>query len=106
MLRGRRAKYTRVGFLTRTQSDPSVEHGIDVEIMTVELPLQADRSAHTHPANQASNPITQNVGALQRLFHETRVTGPPVNTPDLRPFRSFNAVRAIPFGIFRNHNAA
>src|SRR5260370_31395152 len=106
MLRGRRAKYTRVGFLMRTQSDPSVEHGIDVEIMTVELALQPDRSAHTHAANQASNPIAQNVGALQCLFHETRVTGPRVNLPYRRPFRAFDAVRAIPFGIFRNHNAA
>src|SRR3979411_2947061 len=74
--------------------------------MTVELPLQPDGSADAHAANQPPDPVAQNVGAFERLFHDARIAGPCENLAYRGPFRAFDTVRAIPFGIFRNHNAA
>jgi hypothetical protein len=61
MLRGGRAKYPRVGLLMHAQGDSGLEHGIDIEVMTVELPLQPDRAADAHAADQPPNAIAQNV---------------------------------------------
>src|ERR1700730_2426418 len=106
MLRTCRAEYPRVGLLTHPQGDSGLEHGIDIEVMTVELPLQPDGSADAPAANQPPDPVAQNVGALERLFHEARIAGPRENLAYRGPFRAFDAVRAIPFRIFRHNNAA
>src|SRR3979411_1025621 len=106
MLRTCRAEYPRVGLLTHPQCDSGLQHGIDIEVMTVELPLQPDGSAHAHPENHPPDPVAQNVGAFERLFHDARIAGPCENLAYRGPFRAFDAVRAIPFRIFRNHNAA
>jgi hypothetical protein len=74
--------------------------------MTVELPLQADGSADAHATDQPSNSIAQDVGAIEGFFNQARITGPRGDLTYSSPFRAFNAVRAIPFGIFRNHHAA
>src|SRR5216683_279626 len=91
---------------THPQRDSRLQHRIDIEIVTVELPLQPDGSADAHAANQPPDPVAQNVGALERLFHDAWIAGPRQNLAYRGPFRAFDAVRAIPFRIFRNHNAA
>src|ERR1700687_2618655 len=74
--------------------------------MTVELSFQAHRPADANAADQPSNPVAQNVGAVECVFYEARVAGPRENLAYCRPIRALDAVRAIPFGIFRNHYAA
>src|SRR3984893_8770742 len=106
MLRTCRAEYPRVGLLTHPQRDSGLQHGIDIEVMTVELPFQPDGSADADPANQPPYPIARTVGALKRLLHDALIAGVCENLAYRGPFRAFDAVRAIPFRIFRNHNAA
>src|SRR5882672_7350917 len=88
------------------QCDPCVEHSIDVEVVTVELSLQPDGAADAHAADQPSNSIAQDVGAIEGFLNQAWIAGPHGDLAYGGPFRTFNAVRAIPFGIFRNHNAA
>src|ERR1700704_817357 len=76
------------------------------EVVTVELSFQPDGSADAHAADQPSNSIAQNVGAIEGFFNQAWIAGPREDLTYGGPFRTFNAVRAIPFGIFRNHNAA
>src|SRR5439155_16958811 len=102
---GRGAKYPRVGFPAHPQCDAGVEHGVDIEVMAVELSLQPDRSPDAHAADQPSYPVAQNVGALERLFHKTWIAGPRGNLAHRGPFRALNPMRAVPFGIFCDHEA-
>ena len=74
--------------------------------MAVELALQADRASDADAAHQPADPVAQDVGAVERLFHQARVAGPGGDLAHRRPFRPLDAVRAIPFRIFRDHDAA
>src|SRR5712671_8084548 len=58
------------------QRDPCVEHGIDVEVVTVELSLQPDGAADAHAADQPSNSIAEDVGAIEGFFNEAWIAGP------------------------------
>src|SRR6202022_313338 len=91
---------------TQTQRDSRINHGIDVEIMTVELSLQPDHSADAYATDQPSDPIAQNVGVVEGLFHKAGITGPRRNLTYRRPLRAFDTMRAVPLGVFRNHNTA
>ena len=106
MLGGRGPEYPRVRFLAHPQRDARLEHGVDVEVVTVELPLQADGPTDPHAADQPPDPVAQDVRAVERRFHQAGVAGSSRNLTDRGPFRALDAVGAIPFRIFRDHDAA
>src|SRR5258708_12992665 len=74
--------------------------------MAVELPFQPDGPADAHAADQPPDPVAQNIRALQRFFDAARITRLCKNLADRRPFRPLDAMRAIPFRIFCNHDPA
>ena len=56
MLRAGRAKDAWIGLLAHAQRDAGIEHGVDVEVVAVELALEPDGSADANAADQPAEP--------------------------------------------------
>ena len=92
--------------LAGPQRDARLQHGIDVEIVAVQLTLQPDGAPNVDAANQLLDPIAQHLRTLERILDQAGITLARRHFAHAGPFRTFDTLCAIPFRIGRDHVSA